>query len=232
MKIAIMQPYLFPYIGYYQLIGAVDRFVIQDDVTFIKGGWINRNRWLADGTPTYFTIPVQNVSSSRKISQSLVALEKKTIAKLLRVFRQEYGKAPYFRPAEQLLEHVLTIAGTSIAQRAVESLRVVAEYLGLTTAFIPTATVYENGHLKAGERVIDICRREHARIYINAIGGTSLYDKSDFEARGIELKFLRPRPRPYKQSNEHFVESLSILDVIAFNSPRVISDMLHEYDLS
>ena len=72
MKLAIMQPYLFPYLGYFQLIAAVDKFVFYDDVNFIKNGWINRNRLLISGKVNYITIPLSGASSFLKINQVLV----------------------------------------------------------------------------------------------------------------------------------------------------------------
>jgi hypothetical protein len=230
MRLAIMQPYLFPYLGYFQLLAAVDRFVVYDDVAYIKGGWINRNRWLVNGQPAYFTFPVRDASSFRLIAHTQVA-PGPWPRKLLKTFQQVYARAPFFAPAFALLEQVVSASEPSIGHRAVASLRAVADYLGVATRITDTSAIYGNADLRAAERVIDICQREGATVYINALGGTDLYDREAFAAVGVDLRFLRPRPVTYPQFGGSFVPHLSILDVIAFNPVEAIRDMLAEYEL-
>ena len=62
MKLAIMQPYFFPYIGYFQLIKSVDEFVIYDNIQYTKKGWINRNRILVNGTDYLISLPLKKDS--------------------------------------------------------------------------------------------------------------------------------------------------------------------------
>jgi hypothetical protein len=231
MKIAVMQPYFFPYLGYFQLVHATNRFVFYDDVTYIKGGWINRNRWLSRNGSTYFTIPVQDASSFRSIAHTQVVPKGAWVTKLRKTFQESYGKAPCFTQAFELLDGVLSLDEPSIARWAATSVRAVANYLDPAPRFIETSARYGNAQLKAAERVLDICRQESASVYINAIGGQALYDPADFSARGVELRFLRTRPVTYRQFREPFVASLSILDVIAFNPREIIRQFLQEYDL-
>lgn len=230
MKLAIMQPYLFPYLGYFQLLAAVDRFVVYDDVAYIKGGWVNRNRWLVGGKPAYFTVPVRDASSFRSIADTEVA-SGPWPRKLLATFRQEYGRAPYFPAAMALLERIVGLDEPSIGRRAVASVRAVAAHLGLTTDFVESSAGYGNADLRAAARVIDICRREGAVVYVNAIGGQALYNRDEFADRGIALRFLRSVPTAYQQFNETYVPGLSILDVIAYCSPQAIRGHLSEYEL-
>jgi WbqC-like protein family len=231
MTLAVMQPYLFPYIGYFQLIGAVDRFVIYDDVSYIKGGWINRNRWLVGGTPDHFTFPVRDASSFRRIADMRLTEGGGWPPKLLKTFRQEYGRAPYFAAAFALLEEVVTLDESGVSRRAVASLRAVMGYLGMTTPLVETSACYGNADLRGVDRVIDICRREGATRYVNSIGGQKLYDVATFATAGIELQFLRSRPVEYRQFHEPFVPWLSVLDVIAFNPPDSVRTFLREYEL-
>jgi WbqC-like protein family len=231
MTLAIMQPYLFPYLGYFQLIAAVDRFVIYDDVSYIKSGWINRNRWMVGGDPAYFTLPVRSASSLRPIGDVRLTEGAKWAPKLLKTFRQEYGKAPYFTAAFELLERVVTLDEPRVSRRATASLRAVMNYLGMATPLVETSACYRNADLRAADRIIDICRREGETRYVNPIGGRQLYDLTTFAAAGIELRLLRPRPVKYRQFREPFVPWLSILDVIAFNRPDVVRTLLREYEL-
>jgi len=231
MVLVIMQPYLFPYLGYFQLLRAADKFVVYDDVTFIKGGWINRNRWLVQGRPAYFTVPLAGASSTRRIATIEVSPQGRWRTKLLETFKQEYRRAPFHGAAAALLERILTSEETAIGRLAVASLRAVADYLGLATPIVDSSTGYANAHLSGACRVLDVCRQEGATRYVNALGGQDLYDKAAFGAAGIELRFLRPRPITYRQFDGPFVPWLSILDVLAFNPPAVVRGFLREYDL-
>jgi hypothetical protein len=231
MTLAVMQPYLFPYLGYFQLIAAVDRFVIYDDVQYIKRGWINRNRWLVGGASAYFTFPVRRTDSFRRIGDVRLAEGSGWVPKLLRTFRHEYGRAPYFNAAFELLERVVTLNEPIISHRAVASVRAAMDYLGMTTPIVETSACYGNANLRAADRIIDICRREGATQYVNAIGGQELYEVATFAAAGVELRFLRSLPVQYRQFRVPFVPWLSILDVIAFNPPDVVNEFLREYEL-
>ena len=231
MVTVIMQPYLFPYIGYFQLMRAASKFVIYDDVSYIRGGWINRNRWLADGKPAFFTVPIKDASSFRAIAETEISDDGRWRDKLLRGFEQNYRKAPFFREAMGLFEPIVRMEEPRIARRAVASVMAVRSYLNLSTAMIESSSRFENAQMSGSERVIDVCRRVGTDCYINAVGGTALYSKAEFAAAGVELKFLRPRPIVYAQAGHPFVENLSILDVVAYNSVDEVRRFLTEYDL-
>lgn len=228
-----MQPYLFPYIGYFQMIKAVDKFVFYDDVNFIKQGWVNRNKILINSKEHLFTVPLQKATSFSLIKDTLInhnlyGVWKK---KLLRSIDQNYNKAPYFIEVNELLYHVLDSKCTTISQLAIESVKSVSNYLELDTNFLISSECFDNKDLERQERLIDICRRENASQYINAIGGQELYTKEDFKEKGVELCFIKPMPINYKQFNNEFVPWLSIIDVLMFNSIEEVSKMLGYYDL-
>lgn len=218
MKLAIMQPYFFPYAGYFNLIAQVDKFVFYDDVNFIKNGWINRNRLFLSGDVRYFTIPLSGASPNLKINQ--VYLQPRAIwqRKLLESIRQSYSKAPNFRPTIDLLNEVVSTEAITIAEMASFSIRKCVERLGLTTDFVLSSGGYGNDSLTSVERVIDICERESASSYINLPGGRSLYDEDAFAQRGIMLKFSSASLSQYKQFEREFCPGLSILDMMMFNS--------------
>ncbi|HEX2101776.1 MAG TPA: WbqC family protein [Candidatus Synoicihabitans sp.] len=230
MTIAVMQPYVFPYLGYYQLIKAVERFVIYDDVAFIKQGWINRNNLLVAQQKHLFSIPVSGGSSHRRICEIAVADEPRWATKLLRTIAQAYGHAPQFPSVYGLIESVLADA-RSIATLATRSLTAVWSFLDLSTEFVVASQRYDNQHLAGSQRVIDICRREGARRYVNAIGGRSLYYATDFAEHGIELRFLSSRLPEYPQFGGPFVPGLSMIDVLMFNAPGQVRAMLDQYEL-
>lgn len=233
MRLALMQPYLFPYIGYFQLLRAVDRFVVYDDVTYIKGGWINRNNILLAGKPFLFTVPVLNVSSFTAIRDTEISYKAPWAEKLLKTVQQAYRKAPYYTTVHPLVEGVLASGEKTIGALATRSIRTVADYLGLSTEIKPTSSSYGNNALSAQARVLDICRQEGAAEYINSIGGQALYSKDDFRERGINLYFLRSGATPYTQGtgNTPFVPNLSIIDVLMHNSTEETRALLDNYEL-
>jgi hypothetical protein len=233
MKLGIMQPYIFPYIGYFQLINSVDRFVVYDDVTFIKQGWINRNKILLNGEEHIFTVPLKNASSFTTIAQTEINqnLYAGWRTKFYKTLAQAYAKAPYYKEAMDVVMAVFDSKCDTISELAAKSLTETSKYAGVETEFVLTATGYDNNGLKAEERVIDICRQEKASVYINPIGGKELYSKENFKQVGLELYFLKSRNIAYKQFNATFVPWLSVIDVMMFNAPAEIKNFLKEYDL-
>lgn len=230
-----MQPYLFPYIGYFQLITAVDRFVVYDDVNYIKQGWVNRNNILVQGQPYLFTLPLKNASSFAKINEIQVneKLYGNWKKKFLRTLQQSYNKAPYFKEAFDLISSILDTEKKEIgiSELATSSILKICNYLSIETEIAGSSTAYKNDDLSGQDRVLDICKKEEATEYINPIGGQKLYSKKDFEEQGIELNFVETVPVAYEQFNHDFIPALSIIDVLMFNSPETIKKMLDQYRL-
>jgi hypothetical protein len=227
MKLAIMQPYFFPYLGYFQLLHAADKFVFYDDVNFIKNGWINRNRLLLDGNAHYFTVPLSGASALVPIKDiRFDASSSRWRRKMLGTFHLAYKNAPYRNQGLGMVESVLSTRTDSIALLARRSVLAVMEYLGIQREIVETSQVYANSHLKGPSRVLDICRREAAHIYGNLPGGRALYDEREFLARGIELRFIDVQLPAYPQGQSSFVPGLSILDVVMRCSPAETRHML------
>ena len=229
-----MQPYLFPYIGYYQLMHAVDRFVVYDDVTFIKQGWINRNRLLSNGSAVYFTVPLRRHSTDALIRDVEINDSHKPLwrARLLKTFANVYRRAPSFDRVYPLVERVIGGPFTRIADMARASLREVVDHLGMSVSVVESAAVYGNSHLKGQARVIDTCLAERAADYVNAIGGQALYSREAFLAHGIRLQFLSTAPIEYRQFNTPFVPSLSVIDLLMFNAPEQARELLTRYEIA
>jgi len=226
MKLAVMQPYLFPYLGYFQLVAAVDKFVFYDDVAFIKNGWINRNRILVAGKPAYFTVPLSGASPNLRINDLRTVDGEAWRTKLAESLRHAYARAPYFKAASTLFAEAAVAGESSIAEMAKRSILAVADYLRIETAFVPSSTTYGNAAMRGSERVLDICRREYADQYLNLPGGKDLYEASHFAAAGVALRFIEPRLPAYRQGPGAFQPGLSILDVLMFNSRDEAAGML------
>lgn len=231
MKIAIMQPYLFPYIGYFQLINTVDKFVVLDDVNYIKKGWINRNRILVNNLEYLFTVPVKEASQNKKINELFLLEENKWKTKLIKTLENSYKKAPFYKGTISLLYNLIHSNELNLSKYILNSLDQLNKYLGITTEIVSSSSIYENSFLKAQDRIIDICRKENADVYLNAIGGMDLYSAEEFVKEGFELKFIKPLKVEYLQFDKHFVPWLSIIDVMMFNSKENIESLLNQHEI-
>lgn len=230
MTVGIMQPYFFPYLGYWQLIAAVDKYVVYDDVTYIKGGWINRNNILINGRASLITLPLNNSSSFKKINEICITESTKPIEKLIRSISMAYAKAPYKSEVMPIIESLL-LHNTNIAQLNYESILKIREYLGFNTEIILSSDMVKDNELKGQDKVIYINKLLNSDRYINAIGGMELYDRDAFAAEGIDLKFLKMDIVSYKQLKNEFVPYLSIIDVLMFNGAAGTNELLTKFTL-
>lgn len=227
-SIAIMQPYLFPYIGYFQLIKAVNTFIAYDDVHYIKQGWINRNFILLNGRKYLFTLQVISASSFKLINQTAVG---GNMSDLIKTLHHCYRKAPYFNKVFPLIEDCLNHPDRNLANYVVNSIRQIAIYLNIETRILNSSDLVKDNTLHAQEKVLNICKIMKAGSYINAIGGRNLYSKVDFDRNNIILYFLKSRDIEYRQFDNLFVPNLSIIDVLMFNAIDEVKNFLKQYDL-
>jgi len=232
MKIAVMQPYFMPYIGYFQLINAVDKFIIYDDVNYIKQGWINRNNILLNGKSHLFSIPLKDASSFKKINEIEIneALFVKWKEKFFKTLELAYKKASNYDTVISILKKSFD-HNKKISDLIYLSLVEICNYLGITTKIEKTSDIYHNVGLSREERLIDICKKENAGVYINPIGGQELYTKDYFKNHDISLLFIKTTKVDYQQFNHDFVPWLSIIDILMFNSTEEIKEMLNQFEL-
>jgi hypothetical protein len=226
MKLGIMQPYFLPYIGYFQLINAVDVFVIYDNIEYTKKGWINRNRFLRNGQDVLFTIPLRKDSDFLNIKDRYLATNfdrQKLIAQL----RSAYIRSPEYKNVMPLIENCILYANENLFEYIFYSVKSVCTYLNIETKFYISSQIDINHELKGQEKVIELCKKNHASVYINAIGGQELYFKEIFKNNQIELKFIKSNMIEYPQLKNTFVPWLSIIDVMMFNSKEKINDYLN-----
>lgn len=229
MIIAANQPYFLPYVAYWQLINAADMFFVGDNYAYIKRGWINRNRILFQGAPEYFGIEVLKASSFSLINELNIANINKY--KKMNKLYEAYHKAPHYEIGAQLVEEILDSREKNLSEFLISSIKTICGYLEINTPIHRMSELEGNDRYKREERIYDMCHRLGANTYINPIGGRELYDVGEFEKRGIKLQFINTGDITYKQFGVHFVEKLSILDVIMFNSKNEIQEMLGNFTL-
>jgi len=232
MTIAIMQPYLFPYIGYWQLIQAVDTFVVYDNIQFTKKGWFHRNNILLNGERSLFSIPLKKDSDYLDVVDRVLSEDSDNqIKKIIARIEGSYRHAPYFNDVFPLIKDIFSSTERNVFYYIYNSILAINEYLGIKTKIVLSSTLDTDKQLMADERVIAINKILHADRYINAIGGQELYDKDKFLAEDIILNFLSSETVEYKQFDNEFIPRLSIIDVMMFNSKDQIKEMLGKYTL-
>lgn len=231
MKAAVMQPYLFPYIGYFQLINAVDTFVVYDDVNFIKKGWINRNSILVNEKPHLFTMDLKEASQNKLINEIQIDTNTKWKKNLLKTIALSYRKAPYFTEAFPVIEEVILNEESNLAKFITTSIRKICSFIGIQTHIMVSSEIGKDNSLKGSNKILALCKGLGATQYVNAIGGRALYDGLDFSKNNIKLQFIQTKPIEYSQFKNEFAPWLSIIDVMMFNSADEIKIQLNQYDL-
>lgn len=228
-----MQPYIFPYIGYYQLLNAVDEFVILDDVNYIMRGWINRNNILLNGKSFLFSFPLQNTSQNNLILNTKLSFSEKERTKFLKTFQMAYKKAPYFDSFYSILEDIIFYPDPDLTNFIHNSFTKTLQYLGLKKKISRSSQIEKDNSLKSEDRILEICKKTDTDLYINPIGGKELYRKENFENHEMTLKFINTSfdEIKYKQFNDNFISNLSFLDVVMFNSKEQIVIFLEKYSL-
>lgn len=231
MRVSIMQPYFFPYIGYFQLIANADVFVIYDDVNFIKKGWINRNNILVNNMPYLFSMPLQNVSQNKLINEILISDIDKWKTDLLKTISFSYKKAPFYQNVYPLIDKIISFDELNLALYIQNSIQNLCAYLKINTKLIMSSEIDKNNNLNGEDRIIDICLQLGANQYVNAIGGKDLYDSAHFSEKNIKLQFIKSEKIEYKQFKNEFIPWLSIIDVLMFNSVSDVKQILNQYEL-
>ena len=228
MKLAIMQPYFMPYIGYFQTMAAVDTYVVYDDVQYIKGGWVNHNYLLIGGKKQMFSIQLRGASPNKLFNEVEIG---DNFKKLTHTLQLNYCKAPFFSEVMPLLEKIFSFEDKNLARFLLNSYQRVFDYLGISTNIILSSSVQKDCSLKGKDKVLNICHSLGADTYLNAIGGQDLYDKEEFAANGIDLFFVKTNDFSYFQFSGTFEPGLSIMDVLMFNGRETTRKLLNTYTL-
>lgn len=232
MKVAIMQPYFLPYIGYFQLMAAVDSFIVYDNIKYTKKGWINRNRILLNDQDCTFTLPLKKDSDFLDVCQRSISADFGRLS-LLNKIKGAYQQAPYFKTVFPFIEDVINYPDNNLFNYIMNSLVRLKDYLGLRCQLHISSTIGIDHSLKSETKVIELCTAMRATAYINPPGGRELYTADTFSRKGIDLCFIQPKLIEYPQFGGEFVPWLSIIDLLMFNNVREIQRLITTgYELS
>lgn len=216
-----MQPYFLPYISYFQMIAAVDTFIVYDNIQYTKKGWINRNRLLLNGRDVLFSLPLKSDSDYLDVCERELSADFKR-DKLLNQIRGAYQRAPYFASTFSLIEEIVRYEDNNLFNFLYKSIAAICKCLGIETEIIVSSTIDIDHSLKNQDKVLALCEALGAKTYVNLIGGMELYSKETFLERGVDLKFIKSQLFEYTQFGAEFLPRLSILDVMMFNAPDTI----------
>ena len=225
-----MQPYFLPYAGYFQLINAVDKFVIYDNIQFTKKGWINRNRILQNGKDLLISIPLKKASDYLDVCHREIS-ESYDRTKLLNRFRESYRKAGYFDEGYPLVEKIILNDDVNLFEYIYRSVLLITDHLEVSTPILKSSELALDHSQKGQDRVISICKELNADEYLNPIGGQVIYNASDFLNAGIKLEFLKSEAIEYTQFTHDFIPNLSMIDVIMFNGKERTRTLLSQFSV-
>ena len=232
MKLSVMQPYLFPYIGYFHLIEATDKIIFYDDVSFIKRGWINRNNILINAKDYLFTVPLEKPSQNKLINEIPVLNDEQFTKTFFKQIQNAYQKAPFYKEVNEIIEHFFSKEYNNIADMAIASICMVYQYLDKELIWDKSSVFSpETKGMEKADRLIQLSKKANCNHYINLKGGIELYDKSYFEKRGVTLNFTESILKEYTQFNHNFIPWLSILDVLMFCEKEEVLDQFKSFKL-
>ena len=229
MKLGIMQPYFMPYIGYFQLMKAVDKYVVYDDVNYIKGGWANRNHILINGEKEMFTVTLQKASQNKFFNEIVIGDDFK---KLMKTLQMNYSRAINFDQTMVLMERIISFPNKQLAVFIANSFREILSYLSVETEILMSSEIPKDNSLRGKDKIIQICEILGADTYYNAVGGKNLYDQEEFREHGITLNFVDSLPQVYSQLHtREFVSGLSMVDVLMNNTKDEVNRLLDSFQL-
>lgn len=229
MKLGIMQPYFMPYIGYFRLMKAVDKYVVYDDVNYIKGGWANRNHILINGEKEMFTVTLQKASQNKLFNEIVIGDDFK---KLMKTLQMNYSRAINFDQTMVLMERIISFPNKQLAVFIANSFREILSYLSVETEILMSSEIPKDNSLRGKDKIIQICEILGADTYYNAVGGKNLYDQEEFREHGITLNFVDSLPQVYSQLHtREFVSGLSMIDVLMNNTKDKVNSLLESYQI-
>lgn len=233
MKLAVMQPYFLPYLGYWQLLNAVDLFVIYDDVHFIKKGWIHRNRIMTKQGEYLFTVPLSKISQNRLICEHKLADPAGFVSRFVQLINMNYKDAPFFTQGMTLIDDMFSVPTDDLTTLCERSIHIVCKALGISCKIVRSSALNNDKALKSQDKIVDIVKYLHGNTYINLEGGRALYSKEHFAQHDIKLQFIKPQPPlSYPQVFPGFTPYLSIMDMLMCVSTEQLRHWINHYELS
>jgi len=227
-----MQPYFYPYLGYFHLANAVDVLVLTDNYKFTKQSWINRNRIINEKRIEYLSIPLMRSTDASRINEKIIAREFKP-QDIRNKLYNSYHSSPNFEGICEVLDSEKFLPGSNFFEVLETSLKVTLRYLGIQTKIMRTSDFQFPDFFKGTDKILHMCSELNASEYSNLSGGKGLYSFTDFKSAGVKLSFVQSSFTEYQQNSESFIPGLSIIDIIARNvNKESIQSQLASFELA
>jgi hypothetical protein len=239
-RLGMMQPYFFPYVGYFSLIHATTHWIVFDTAQYMRRAWVNRNRVLSEGANSwnYLRVPILHAAREASICEIMIDQTqnwKEQLFRQLDVYRLR--RAPYFHCVTQWLEKTLPecerCSSGRLSLLLVQLLKATCEFIGLPFRFQIFSQMQLNipPEMSPGDWAFEVSRKLEFTTYVNAPGGRDLFNAAQFDQAGIRLRFVQPALTPYRQGRTPFIPGLSILDLLMWNSPEEVLNLVGQYSL-
>lgn len=233
-SVVLMQPYFFPYIGYYSLIDKADIFIVCDEVQYIRQGWMNRNRILNCNTEFhYICMPVIKAPQKTAIKDIRIDQQLQWKTKLRQDLTRYRNYGRYYKNAMEVIEACLAYETDSLTAFHVNSMKQVMAYVGIEGRI----EVLSEMNLKlpeikaADEWGLYVTKALGGKTYCNPPGGMNFYSSQKYTQNGVEILFVINKLAPYNQGRDYFVPGMSMIDAMMFISPSQILEHVKNYEV-
>lgn len=229
MVLGFMQPYFFPYLGYFDLINYSDRWIVFDTAQYIRRGWINRNRILhPEKGWQYIVVPIQKSKREEAIGNIRISDQEAWKEKIIGQLNHYKKHARYFKEIRSLLIDCLCTDEKKISKLNTAILKKICTYLDIPFQY----QYFSEMNLDLppveypGDWALHLSEALGAKEYVNPPGGRDLYDNQKFEKRGIKLTIREISLFEYECNHYQYEQNLSIVDVLMWNAPENVKTYL------
>lgn len=213
-RLAIVQSNYIPWKGYFDLIHAVDEFVLLDDVQYTRRDWRNRNRIKTRSGPAWLTIPVNIKGQYHTPIKEILVSDATWAERHWKTIQANYARAPFFAAYADRLEAIF--AGCCESRLSAINARWIHEICSILG--IRTKISWSMDYLLVAgktERIVSVCQQAGASVYVSGPSAKSYLDAARFDAAGIELEYFDYSGYPeYSQLFPPFDHHVSALDLI------------------
>lgn len=217
-----MQPYFLPYLGYFRLLANSDKFIILDDVNYIKKGWINRNNFYLNEKSHRWTLPLTKISQNKKINELTIFEPEINLLKLKKLITNiYYNKNKNQKKEFDLIDKIFeNPEDCNISNFIEKSIIYLLKYYEISLEIHKSSNInIHDKYLKGQDRIISLCKYFNASVYLNLPGGIDLYSKEKFNRNNIALIFIDVDHSIFKEQNIsiiHYLFNYSKSDVRSY----------------
>lgn len=215
MRIAIHQPNYLPWANFFHKMAHCDVFILLDNVQYPRREYCNRTRVKSPQGAFWLTLPVEKANINNRISEVRLYEPEKNLARHLQSLQHFYARAPYYRSLEEKLEPIYKKSWEYLASLNIALIKILAGLLEITTPILLASNLGEPPGGR-NQRIIYLCQKLGADVYLSGKGGESYNDQQALADAGITLEYQSTIAPVYPQGSGAFIASLSLVDLLAY----------------